>query len=190
MKKILFAVLALSCGLFMASCSDPALDAEYGQTLVYMPQATHNIGVDNNLTVNVSAAALNSAPDHQTETTLGIYRSGTAPKESFSVDLKVVPDTLAAAKAIAMGEGAPAKYNIYKTGVLLDAKYYEPLPEKLTVAAGERQATTKLVLDDAALVADYAVGQVLLLPVRIENPTRYQLNESLAFTMVVVNITD
>ena len=190
MKKIYFAVLALACGLMMASCSDPALDAEYGNTLIYMPQAAHNIGVDNNLNVNVSKSALNSAPGHQTETTLGIYRSGTAPKQSFSVDLKIVADTLAAAKAIAMTAGAPAKYDIYKTGILLDPLYYDPLPEKLTVEDGNRQATTKLVLHDGDLTATYPVGQTLLLPVRIENPTKYEINESLAFTMVVVKITD
>ena len=190
MKKLFYIGLAVAYGLFVASCADPALDAEYGQTLIYMPQATHNIGVDNNLNVNVSVSALNSAPGKQTETTLGIYRSGTAPKESFSVDLKVAPDTLAAAKAIALTAGAPAKYDIYKTGILLAADYYDALPDKLTVKDGERQATTKLVLHDTELVATYAVGQILLLPVRIENPSKYTLNESLAFTMVVVKITD
>lgn len=190
MKNLFVASLSLVCCLFVAACSDPALDAVYGEELIYMPQATHNLGVDNNLTLNISVAELNAAPGRQTETTLGIYRSGTAALESFSVDLKVVPDTLTAAKAIADEAGAPAKYNIYKTGILLDSKYYEPLPDKLTVPNGKRQATTKLVLHDDELTTDYPVGQILLLPVHIENPTKYTINESLAFTMVVITITD
>lgn len=186
MRKIFIIALACLSASVLVSCADPALSADYGDTLVYMPQATHNLGVDNNLELTVSA----SDASKQTHTTLGVYRSGTATKEAFEVDLHVVADTLAKAKALALEPDAPSKYEIYKTGVLLESKYYESLPDKISVPAGERQGMVQLVLKDSQIVADYPVGQILLLPVRIENPTKYTINEDLAFTMVVVRVVD
>lgn len=187
MKKIILALLPIFA---IVSCGDPALDADYGDTLIYMPQAAHNIGVDNNLTLSISAAAVAEDPERMTETTIGVYRSGTADKKAFSVDLVVAKDTLAMAQAIAAEPDAPEKYSIYKTGVLLDEEYYEPLPAQISVPDGQRQAMTKLILHDAELVSDYAVGQILLLPLRIENPTKYTLNTSLSMTMVVITINE
>ena len=92
MKKIILALLPIFA---IVSCGDPALDADYGDTLIYMPQAAHNIGVDNNLTLSISAAAVAEDPERMTETTIGVYRSGTADKKAFSVDLVVAKDTLA-----------------------------------------------------------------------------------------------
>ena len=187
MKKIILALLPIFA---LVSCADPALDADYGDTLIYMPQAAHNIGVDNNLNLSISAASVAANPDKRTETTLGVYRSGTADKKAFSVDLVVARDTLAKAQAIAAEPDAPAKYSIYKTGVLLEDAYYEPLPPKISVVDGQRQGMIKLILHDAEIVEDYAVGQILLLPVRIENPTMYTLNTSLSTTMVVITINE
>lgn len=188
MKKIFIALTLLAGAFVLNSCEDPALSAVYGDALVYMPQAAHNIGVDNNLNVTLSKAKVDGNAEHRSQTTLGIYRSSTAPKEAFSVDLVVVPDTLAKAKVSAAEADAPEKFAIYKTAELLEDSYYEPLPEKLSVVSGERQATTQLVFHDKELYDDYPVGQVLCLPVRIANPTKYQLNEGLAFTMVVVTL--
>ena len=190
MKKIIFVLIALAGVMSLNSCEDPALTAVYGDTLVYMPQAAHNIGVDNNLQVTLSKSKVEADQNHRSQTTLGIYRSSTAPKEAFSVDLVVVPDTLVKAKAIAEEEDAPEKYAMYKTAELLDEQYYEPLPEKLSVPNGDRQATTQLVFHDKELFENYSLGQKLCLPVRIENPTKYTLNESLAFTMVVVTLAE
>ena len=126
----------------------------------------------------------------QTQTTLGIYRAGTAPKESATVDLLIDKDSLTSAQQYAQSGNAGSKYDIYKTGVLLDKKYYDKLPETLTIPNGSREATTQLVLHNAEIFADYPVGQILLLPVRIANPTRYTLNHSLSLTMVVITLAD
>ena len=124
------------------------------------------------------------------EQTLGIYRAGTAPKESATVDLLIDKDSLTSAQQYAQSGNAGSKYDIYKTGVLLDKKYYDKLPETLTIPNGSREATTQLVLHNAEIFADYPVGQILLLPVRIANPTRYTLNYSLSLTMVVITLAD
>lgn len=147
-----------------------------------MPQATHNIGTDCNLTVNLFAS---SNPD--TSIVLGVYRSGLQELEEYTVDMVINTDTLSKAQAIALLPDAPEVYNIYKTGVLLPSNYYEPLPSTLTVSAGNRNniisSTQKSLIRN-----DFVSGTVLILPVQIKNPTRYELNKKLSLTMVVITV--
>ena len=190
MKRILIFLFAIASTAGYVSCSDPAVGGEYGSTLIYMPQATHNLGTDNNLMLTISQATVTATPDKRTQTTLGIYRAGTAPKETATVDLLIDTDSLASAQQYALSQDAGSKYDIYKTGILLDKKYYDELPATLTIPDGKREATTQLILHDKELFTDYAVGQILLLPVRIANPTRYTLNTSLSLTMVVITLAE
>ena len=172
----------------LSSCSDDSIGAEYGNTLIYMPQATHNLGIDNNLNLTVNVDEASEDPSVKTSTTLGIYRSGTAPKETVTVDLIIDTDSLARAKALAEENPEASAYDIYRTGVLLEEQYYEQLPAQLTIPDGSREATTQLILKNTAICEDYQKGQILLLPVRICNPTKYSLNYSLALTMVVIEL--
>lgn len=82
MKRILIFLCTIASTAGYISCSDSAIGDEYGSTLIYMPQATHNLGTDNNLTLKLSKEAVTATPSKRTQTTLGIYRAGTAPKES------------------------------------------------------------------------------------------------------------
>ena len=109
----------------LSSCSDDSIGAEYGNTLIYMPQATHNLGIDNNLNLTVNVDEASEDPSVKTSTTLGIYRSGTAPKETVTVDLIIDTDSLARAKALAEENPEASAYDIYRTGVLLEEQYYE-----------------------------------------------------------------
>jgi hypothetical protein len=155
-----------------------------------MPQATHNLGTDCNLNLDLSAAATAADFSKKTQTTLGIYRSGTHPKETATVDLVINTDTLTAAQTFARSGKASSLYDIYKTGILLESKYYDPLSEKLTIPDGEREATTQLILHDSEIFTDYGPGQILILPVQIKNPSRYELNKSLSLTMVVITLKE
>lgn len=190
MKKYILFILAGIAATAFYSCADPAIGAEYGEALIYMPQATHNIGTDNNLNLTLKASDVAADQSLRTQTTLGIYRSGTHEKKSATVDLAINTDTLTVAKQLALDPDAASKYDIYKTGELLQAKYYDALPETLTIPDGKREATTQLVLHNKEIFADYAAGDILLLPVQIENPTRYELNKSLSLTMVVIKLED
>ena len=158
-------------------------DEVFGDTLVYMPQATHNIGTDNNLIVD-----LNPSANADTSIVLGVYRSGLQELQGFSVDLMLNTDTIPKAKAIALQPNAPAKYNIYKTGILLPPNYYAPLPPKITVPEGERDAYIFLVLKKSLIRSNYPSGTILLLPVQIANPTKYKLNNDYTLTMVVMTV--
>ena len=92
MKRILIFLCTIASTAGYISCSDSAIGDEYGSTLIYMPQATHNLGTDNNLTLKLSKEAVTATPSKRTQTTLGIYRAGTAPKESATVDLLIDKD--------------------------------------------------------------------------------------------------
>ena len=180
MKQYLFLFLFI-CIPFLHSCEDPALEQEYGEALIYMPQATHNLGTDNNLSITLVPSS-----DPDTTITLGIYRSGLQKLQKVTVDLVINTDTLAKAQAIAQQPDAPAKYDIYKTGVILPSGYYDPLPSTLTILDGDREATTSLVLKKEMILTDFTVGDILLLPVQIKNPTLYELNTACSLTMVVI----
>lgn len=165
MKKALIFIIGIACALFAVSCEDPALKEAYGESLVYMPQATQN--ADNSIKVTVSATSKSSI-------TVGCYRSGLAEKEAFDVELRVASE--------ALGSSA------FKSATLLDSKYYDSLPAKLSVPAGERQASAQLVLHDSAIASAYPAGTVLCLPIKLANPSKYKLNESLATTYVVITV--
>ena len=189
-KYIVFLFIICIVKVLLVRCSDPAIGDTYGETLIYMPQATHNLGTDCNLNLSLSVAASEADPSQKTQTTLGIYRSGTYPKETATVDLVINTDTLVSAKTYALSGNASSLYDIYKTGILLESQYYDPLPNQLTIPDGEREATTQLILHDSEIFSKYNVGQILLLPVQIKNPTLYELNESLSLTMIVIKLTE
>lgn len=178
MKKY-FLLMLVCIGCLLYSCKKEKV---FGDTFVYMPQATRNIGTDNNLNID-----LNPSANADTSIVLGAYRSGMQELESFSVDLMLNTDTIPKAKVIAMQANAPTKYDIYKTGILLPPNYYT-LPSKISVPDGKRDAFIFLVLKKNLIRTDYPIGTILLLPVQIANPTKYKLNNNFALTMVVIRV--
>ena len=179
MKKY-FLLMLVGIGFILYSCKKEQV---FGDTFIYMPQAALNIGTDNNLPVTLNASA-----NADTSLVLGVYRSGMQALQGFSVDMMLNTDTIPKAKAIALQANAPQKYNIYKTGILLPTDYYTPLPAKITVPEGQRDAFTHLVLKKSLIRSNYPKGTILLLPVKIANPTKYKLNNDLTLTMVVITV--
>jgi hypothetical protein len=179
MKKYII-LIVVCCITLLLSCKD---EDEFGSALIYMPQATKNIGTDCNLPVHLVPSAR-----ADTSIVLGVYRSGLQKLEEVTVNLSINTDTIPKAKMAAQQPGASSVYNIYKTGVILPSQYYEPLPQKLTIETGNREAITYLVLKKSQILNNYVAGDILLLPVQIKDPTRYELNHSLSLTMVVITI--
>lgn len=178
-------ILFLLLTLVFAACEEADKDIRWGYSKLYMPQAVAaNGGLDNNFTVKIN-------PDTPADTSVvvGLYRSGLEELKSVSVDLEVYPDTLAAAIAQANVPFPKAVYEIYKTARLLPSEYYE-LPSKITLKDGMRETSVRLVIKKQKLIDDpfFMPGNRFVLPVRIANPTRYELNPALSLTMFIFEI--
>jgi hypothetical protein len=182
MKTKLF-LLFIGLTLLLTSCENSDKDIDFGNSLLYMPQAIMQSGGTNaNYIVPVNLENISDTIIY-----VGIYRSGLETLREVSVDLRINKDTLQSAIAIANTSGAPQAYDIYKTAKLLPANYYK-IPDKIGLKTGERESVEQLVLNRKMLSEDgffQSTGNRYILPVYITNPTRYELNEGLSLTMFV-----
>lgn len=176
--KYLFLIISI---LIITSCERAAQDEEWGYSLLYIPQAINQSGgTNNNFEVTISAFGAND-----TSIVVGIYRSGLAPIQSVTADLTIDQDTLANAISYAQTPGVPATYDIYKNAKLLSSDYYT-LPANISLEEGSRSNFVLLEIKKNLILADPDFAtKVFILPVRIENPTRYELNEDLSLVMFV-----
>lgn len=185
MKKynIFFNVLSfLIFTVVLTSCSEDDSEKEWGNTLVYMPQATMlNGGLSNTYPVPFSdhMSTLNYVIDEETNKlriVLGVYRSGLQKLEAFSVKIGVDSEaTITAA-------------NSTTRGVVLPQELYS-LPQEVSVQNGEREKVFYLDIDLEKLRTDYSIynKNKLVLVVGISNPSKYELNEKLSKTTIVID---
>jgi len=181
-NKLYILLVGLICMTTFLSCEEADNEKEWGISLVYMPQAAIlNGGLDNNYPVplNNNPATQNYFIDEGTNTmkiVLGVYRSGLQKLQSYSV--KVSVDDIATANAV----------KSISRAVALPTDVYS-LPEEVPVADGERENTFYLSVDMNKLLGKYGNynSNKLVLAVRIKDPTRYELNEDLSTTIVVIN---
>ena len=179
--KIKLCAALLLASTFIA-CEKADKDVLWGISKLYMPQAViQSGGTDINYTVSVDKAAAGDV-----SVVVGLYRSGLEELKSVSVDLEVYPDTLDRAIEIAGGVNPPAAYNIYKTARLLPAAYYD-VPGRISLNDGERESSVKLLVKKELLATDpfFVEGNRYILPLRITNLTRYELNSALSLTMFI-----
>ena len=178
MKKFFhtfFAVMViLAVGLFV-SCEE---EQKWGFEKIYIPQSVMEDGGLTNIysIPNNNSAANNYALiDEYLDITLGVYRSGEAALDAYSVDIYVDD----AATGAATGQ--------INRGVVLPKGYYS-LPAKVDVPSGSRQAIFKLRVDIERIIADYPTYNKsrLLLVCGIRNPSRYELNEQLSTVTVAI----
>jgi len=183
MKKIVHLFLLTGiCAL--CSCKSDA-DMPWGYSLLYMPQAVVQTGGSTN-DFNVTL----SSSQKDTSIVVGVYRSGLEELHQVSVDLVVDSDTLTKAKLIASQPDAASKYDVYKTAELLPNTYYE-VANKITIPDGERDAYVRLTIHKDKILNDpffQTKGNAYILPLRITNPTRYELNSSLSLTMFIFKL--
>lgn len=181
MKKNCFILCLMVTAL--CSCISDA-DKEWGNSLLYMPQAVlADGGVTNNYPVTLS--------DNKADTAIvvGLYRSGLEVLQAVSVDLVVDTDSLEQAIAMSQLPDAAAKYDIYKNALLLPEEYYT-VPRQIILQDGERENSVRLVIHKSALLneAHLQEGNTYILPLRITNPTRYTINPKISLTMFVFRL--
>ena len=175
MKTVKHCIMVIVClSLVLISCEDNAKDGEWGISFLYMPQSV--LG-DGGQTANLSIDVYPSSPS-DTSVVVGMYRSGLAPIEAVSAKLVIAPDTLEnAIRNATMGVDG---YDTFKNAVLLPADYYE-LPDAISLENGQRENHVFIKLYKERLFSDSRIGPFVL-PVRLDNPTRYQLNEERSLT--------
>lgn len=167
MKKVLYSLIAAAACILSVACQKNDGDIDYGNTLIYIPQATVNGGLGNDYVVP-SGAAENTqnfaVKNDRVEVFLGVMRSGKEAGQAFTVGIAVDQ----------MGSTMPQSLFT--------------LPSRVSVEAGHNQATFTLSLDKAAL-SGYK-GQVLNLIIKLENPSAYALAQKNTSVNVVVNVDD
>lgn len=187
MKKInlFFTVIIGLLFIVFHSCDKDDSDTAWGNSKIYMPQASIlNGGLSNEYPVpfNKDTVNINYEFDPVTKILkipLGVYRSGLENMEAFSV--KITADNAAS---------TAAAQNIPRGLALPEGTY--SLPNEVSVENGSRQNTFFLTVDLQKVVdANLSSGsKQLVLVVGISDPTKYELNEKLAKTTVVINARD
>lgn len=179
MKSIEFYIVCVLCfSAIFVSCEDDAKDEPWGNSLLYMPQSVLGSGGENaNLKIDVH---LSSKSD--TSIVVGMYRSGLESLQSVTADLVIATDTLTGAINMANNTSGD-NYQDFKDAKLLPSDYYE-LPKTITLADGQRENHVFIQLDKNKLFADPHNGSFIL-PVKLENPTRYELNKERSLTFFI-----
>ncbi len=157
-------------------------DLQWGDAKVYMPQASLlDGGLTNRYPVpfNSDWVAHNYTYDSISQVlniVLGVYRSGLQDLEAFSVNVTADPVS-----------SAEEALNTPK-GVVLPVEVYS-LPSEIQVESGKREATFFLTVDLKKLIELNPINasRRFVLTVGISNPSKYELNEKLSKTTVVIN---
>ena len=180
-RNIIFSLILLTVIVYI-SCIKGDNQKAWGISKIYMPQASMlDGGRTNNYPVPLNNGVNNYLLDTVKNTIdidLGVYRSGLEALNSYSV--KVTADIDTTNQIIAGGSIANA--------VLLPADVYT-LPTDVSVPNGQREASFHLTIDRTKLIANYSnyYSKKLLLTVGISNPSRYDLNQSISKTVIIIN---
>ncbi|MGI6520584.1 MAG: hypothetical protein ACOX2D_05555 [Fermentimonas sp.] len=180
-KVILIAPIFLFL-ILLLSCDDDISKREWGDSKIYMPQAcmldgglTNNYPVPlnnnpstNNYTINKEFGLL--------QIVLGVYRSGKQTLKGYSVE--VAPNIIETKKFIMDNDKR----------VMLPEDTYT-LPSVVNVKDGERQAIFHLTIDLNKLTKEYPDfgTKDICLIVEISNPSKYELNEYLSKTNIIID---
>lgn len=166
MKRFIVIVFAVMVGGLAISCQKPDCDIEWGNALLYMPQANYNP-----YTVPAANSAVNYEVDrnaHLLKVFLGVYRSGLQPLESYTVNLY-------------------STTNKIKGTLMLDPKYYF-FPISVTCPDGARDATFCLEVNLDYLLQNKK--KEFSIEIGIDSPSKYEIKEELSLTMVHINVPE
>lgn len=180
LNKIPMMCCLILVNLIMLSCEKDDNKIEWGFAKIYMPQASIlNGGLINNdypVPLNNNASTKNYKLDEANNILsvyLGVYRSGLQKLESYSVH-------------VAADSAATAAYVTGKSNMAALPSDAYTLPGIVTIPSGERETTFYLTVDLNKLGADLSSKSIVLV-VGISNPSKYELNESLSKTTVIID---
>lgn len=181
----------IATALAFSSCEDSACDEEWGNSLVYMPQAALlSDGLNNCYPVPSQINGVNNyrVENGRIRVFLGVYRSGLPDLLPYSVQVVADADTCRQCVAAAAIVEHDECYDMYENAVV-PAEDCFALPQTVNVAKGERSNTFYLDFDIEKMKSKGTAlaGKTLVMAVRLKSTSRYALNERQSVTMVVVN---
>ena len=157
-KSLIFLAAAI---LLLSGCKTWDGSADYGNVLIYIPQAMFDGGITNDYPVPSGGGEDSRnfrCDDRGIHILLGVMRSGSYSGEAFSVKVSAS-----------------------------DSDFTEfTLPEKVSVEAGKKSASFTLDLP-LSVLEDYA-GQTPAITVSISDPTAYSLSDVATSVRVVTDI--
>ncbi|MBO5194352.1 MAG: hypothetical protein J6B62_05600 [Bacteroidales bacterium] len=177
MKKIfnIFTLVAIAVMAFASSSCEK--QTEWGFKKIYMPQSIITNKPDHEYPVPMTGQQDNnySVDNGKLKVFLGVYRSGQGDLQSFSVDVYYDEDASAAAAKAA-------------DRVALQKDAFE-LPAQVNVPDGSRQNTFYLTVDLDKIKAEHPEykDKKMIVVVGIRNPTKFELNEDICKTIVVID---
>lgn len=182
MKFNPFYILLFSI-ILIISCNDDSADlSSETETHIYIKEIQ---SIENNiLFIDLSKEQTNK----QISITLGVDKDASISIDDFSVNLRVDSDILSDyIKGLSQDD---EEYLLYKNAKLLADKYFS-LPSKIHYSS---QSDLKTIdIDVCNLLANEKESLnkgVLVLPIRIDNPTKYSLNKDKSFMMIVLSIDE
>ncbi|MGC4235507.1 MAG: hypothetical protein QM594_21215 [Niabella sp.] len=177
----IFLVLLLA----FISCEKSDSDRQWGNSLIYIPQASLLDGGNTNhypVPFDKNAPQQNYIMDtvaaNSIKVILGVYRSGLEDLQAFSVSVQSNPAVL------------QQKLVEIEDAVALPADVYA-FPDQVEVPAGHRESVFYLTIDRKKLLEEHAglYGKKMLVALSLSKPSRYALKEELSSVVVVINST-
>lgn len=179
-KKTPFILLAtLLFAIVFISCEDGDGDADYGFTMLYMPQATASGGLDNNYYVPSGEGEYTynfKVNGGNVDIILGVLRAGKVSNSPYQVDIISRADTTT--QIVQSG--------IIENAVVMTESLYT-LPGSVSVPGNKSGETFYMSVPVEVLKRPEYAGKKLVMTVAITNPSKYQLNTRKTSTVVIID---
>lgn len=180
-------ILVFCLGIIYSACDDDKMDESHKVNLLYIDEAKQ---IWNGVSCNAFADIRHGgAPDTLLTVNLKLYQNHGDKRETITVDIKVDADSLA--KAISMSENST--YAAFKKARLLPAKYYTIDKTQLTLEAGTESVAATIKIDKTSLLKDSYTTEseaVYVIPLRIENATKYKVNSNVSCIMYILRFPE
>lgn len=177
MKRIIHLFALIATGLMFSLFTSCEKESEWGIKKIYMPQAaiTNNSNCEYPVPMTGQHDNNYRIEDGTLQVFLGVYRSGQGDLQSFSVD--VYYDGQASAAAAIGTDRMVLPENTFS------------IPSTVHVKEGSRQNTFYMTVNLAKLRSEYPEysEKKLVAVIGIANPTKYELNEDICKTTVVID---
>lgn len=184
MKSFNRILVILSLVFAAVSCAKGDGDGEYGQCLIYFPQATQSGGINSHYKVPFGEGPYTynfKVEEDKVLVMLGVTRSGKVAGKAFSVG--IVSDIDATEQDIlTLNQTAgEEKY------VLMPEDMYE-CPSTVHVEAGAFDTTFYIELSKALLQDSVYSGKLLTMKFKLTDPSEYSLAEKNTVVTLVVDV--